>query len=111
MKKGIGKASSILSKAIGGAFVLIAYVIGQIVKWRESGELLTADEAEAIIQIGFYLFLIYAPVDISIITKNIGRYVRKVETKTAEKDDSEDNAGSDQEDAESMYSDFSEEGK
>lgn len=61
------KHLSFLSKAISVGYVLTASLVIPITAKRP----LTGDEAWAIIQIGYFIFSLFLPVDISMIIRNI----------------------------------------
>jgi len=65
MKELSGKKLSLLSKIFAAAFVVIGFVLNGVFKWGV--------EAWSLIQIGMFLALVFAPVDVSKIAEKFGR--------------------------------------
>lgn len=61
------KTASLISKAFAGVYTLAMVVIGTIIK----GGLLSTDETTAILETGAFFFILFSPVDVSLIIQNI----------------------------------------
>ena len=70
------KELSLISKVIGAIYV-IAYNLVYVLNTRN---LPTTDHQFSIIQVGLFLMLVFSPVDISILIKNIKDIFNKTET-------------------------------
>ena len=62
-----GKDLSLISKILALLFVIVSYGWASVV----TGKLPTGEEAFGLIQVGAFIALSFAPVDISMIVKNI----------------------------------------
>lgn len=61
------KILSLVSKIVSVAFAVTAYIVVAV----KSGQIPTGDQAWGILQIAFFIAVVFGPVDISMIIQNI----------------------------------------